>query len=246
MKFRPLAWRSTHPHLLADRLEDLTPTEDVRTNPTGDRKAALYGYLRGTTLKGNQKIHLAGVGDFPISDLTFLPDPCPLPGKEGEKKKSLVEKDRTVYAPMSGVGGVVYDKDAVYIELGGSQHHKKEGDEGLVGNIMETETTINEKLEKSELRLFSGSKPVTSEEHREGRRRIPGGGLDLLEEGEEDESDEGEGDDEGDDDGEEEEEEDEDEDEEEDQEEAEYRRPKKKKNLCAFIIYRARANRCPN
>ena len=57
MKFRPLAWRSTHPHLLADRLEDLTPTEEVRTNPTGDRKAALYGYLRGTTLKGNQKIH---------------------------------------------------------------------------------------------------------------------------------------------------------------------------------------------
>ena len=81
MKFRPLAWRSTHPHLLADRLEDLTPTEDVRTNPTGDRKAALYGYLRGTTLKGNQKIHLAGVGDFPISDLTFLPDPCPLPSE---------------------------------------------------------------------------------------------------------------------------------------------------------------------
>jgi len=210
MKFRPLAWRSTHPHLLADRLEDLTPTEDVRTNPTGDRKAALYGYLRGTTLKGNQKIHLAGVGDFPISDLTFLPDPCPLPGKEGEKKKSLVEKDRTVYAPMSGVGGVVYDKDAVYIELGGSQHHKKEGDEGLVGNMMETETTINEKLEKSELRLFSGSKPVTSEEHREGRRRIPGGGLDLLEEGEEDESDEEEGDDEGGDDGEEEEDEEDD------------------------------------
>ena len=123
-----------------------------------------------------------------------------------------MEKDRTVYAPMSGVGGVVYDKDAVYIELGGSQHHKKEGDEGLVGNIMETETTINEKLEKSELRLFSGSKPVTSEEHREGRRSIPGGGLDLLEEGEEDESDEGEGDDEGDDDGEEEEDEDEEED----------------------------------
>merc|ERR1712013_255813 len=93
---------------------------------------------------------------------------------------------------------------------------KKEGDEGLVGNIMETETTINEKLEKSELRLFSGSKPVTSGEHREGRRRIPGGGLDLLEEGEEDESDEGGGDDEGDDDGEGEEEEEEDEDEEED------------------------------
>jgi ribosome biogenesis protein BMS1 len=34
------------------------------------------------------------------------------------KKRSLVEKEKTIYAPMSGVGGVVYDKDAVYIDLG--------------------------------------------------------------------------------------------------------------------------------
>ena len=27
-------------------------------------------------------------------------------------------KHRMIYAPMSGVGGIVYDKDAVYIELG--------------------------------------------------------------------------------------------------------------------------------
>ena len=29
-----------------------------------------------------------------------------------------MEKDKSIYAPMSGVGGIVYDKDAVYIELG--------------------------------------------------------------------------------------------------------------------------------
>ena len=38
----------------------------------------------------------------------MLPDPCPLPEKE--KKRSLTEKERLIYAPMSGVGGIVYDK----------------------------------------------------------------------------------------------------------------------------------------
>lgn len=57
-----------------------------------------------------------GVGDFALSDVSFLPDPCPLPDKL--KKRSLNEKEKTIYAPLSGVGGVVYDKDAVYIDLG--------------------------------------------------------------------------------------------------------------------------------
>lgn len=55
--------------------------------------------------------------------MCFLPDPCPLPEKL--KKRSLVDKERLVYAPFSGVGGIVYDKDAVYVELGGSHSHSK-------------------------------------------------------------------------------------------------------------------------
>lgn len=56
-----------------------------------------------------------GVGDFSVSDISFLPDPCPLP--EVLKKRALNEKERLLYAPMAGVGGVVYDKDAVYIDM---------------------------------------------------------------------------------------------------------------------------------
>lgn len=56
-----------------------------------------------------------GVGDFSVSDISFLPDPCPLP--EMLKKRALNEKERLLYAPMAGVGGVVYDKDAVYIDM---------------------------------------------------------------------------------------------------------------------------------
>lgn len=65
----------------------------------------------------------SGCGDYSISDMQSLPDPCPMPDKE--KKKTLHIKERLIYAPMSGVGGVIYDKDAVYIDLGGSHSLKQ-------------------------------------------------------------------------------------------------------------------------
>jgi ribosome biogenesis protein BMS1 len=65
----------------------------------------------------------SGCGDFTVNDIKDLPDPCPLP--DNLKKRTLVEKEKTIYAPMSGVGGIVYDKDAVYIDLGGSHSHAK-------------------------------------------------------------------------------------------------------------------------
>lgn len=47
--------------------------------------------------------------------MSFLPDPCPTP--QMEKRRSLNKRERVIYAPMSGVGGIVYDKDAVYIDI---------------------------------------------------------------------------------------------------------------------------------
>ncbi len=49
-----------------------------------------------------------GCGDFPLASVSVLPDPCPLPEKL--KKRSLSEKEKLIYAPMAGVGGIVYDK----------------------------------------------------------------------------------------------------------------------------------------
>ena len=60
------------------------------------------------------------MGDFTIDGMSFLSDPCPLPDGEKKTRRSLNDKERVVYAPMSGVGGLMYDKDAVYIDTGGS------------------------------------------------------------------------------------------------------------------------------
>lgn len=122
MKFRPLIFRNTHTYLLADRLEDLTSREKIReTGGKCDRLVTLYGYLRGTNLRPSSKVHVPGAGDLSISSVSALTDPCPLPDEALEKKRKLSEKNKMmIHAPMSDVGGVMYDKDAVYINVPGS------------------------------------------------------------------------------------------------------------------------------
>ncbi|XP_055006418.1 ribosome biogenesis protein BMS1 homolog [Boleophthalmus pectinirostris] len=166
MKFRPLVWQTSHPYVLVDRMEDLTDPEKVRTEPKCDRTISLYGYLRGTYLKNKSHIHIAGVGDYQVSDVNFLPDPCSLP--DAQKKRALNEKERLLYAPMAGVGGVVYDKDAVYVDLPAS-HVKQQQEEvrpttELVQSLLDTHATLDAKMAASKVSLFSGSATLNSED----------------------------------------------------------------------------------
>ncbi|KAI4923938.1 hypothetical protein J4E85_008095 [Alternaria conjuncta] len=123
---RPLVWRNSHPYCLADRFLDITPPTDIEQNPKCDRTIALYGYLRGTNFPaGSSRVHIPGVGDLTVTATEALPDPCPTPFAEkavekasGKKKRTrLGEKQKILYAPMSDVGGVLVDKDAVYIDV---------------------------------------------------------------------------------------------------------------------------------
>uniref|UniRef100_A0A8D3E317 Bms1-type G domain-containing protein n=1 Tax=Scophthalmus maximus TaxID=52904 RepID=A0A8D3E317_SCOMX len=175
MKFRPLVWQTSHPYVLVDRMEDLTDPERVRTEPKCDRTVSLYGYLRGTNLKNKGQVHVPGVGDFQVADVNFLPDPCPLP--DAQKKRALNEKERLLYAPMAGVGGVVYDKDAVYIDLP-ANHVNQQQEEvrpttELVQSLIDTHATLDVKMAASKVTLFSGSAtldPADIDQEKEGPR----------------------------------------------------------------------------
>lgn len=123
---RPLIWRNSHPYALTDRFLDITPPVDIEASPKCDRTVALYGYLRGTNFPAEGgRVHVPGIGDLTVSDVEALQDPCPTPhmkqaiekatGKSGRKR--LGEKERLLFAPMSDVGGVLVDKDAVYIDV---------------------------------------------------------------------------------------------------------------------------------
>uniref|UniRef100_A0A665TUP6 BMS1 ribosome biogenesis factor n=1 Tax=Echeneis naucrates TaxID=173247 RepID=A0A665TUP6_ECHNA len=158
MKFRPLVWQTSHPYVLVDRMEDLTDPERLRTDPKCDRTVSLYGYLRGTYLKNKGQVHVPGVGDFQVADVNFLPDPCPLP--DAQKKRALNEKERLLYAPMAGVGGVVYDKDAVYIDLPANHVNQQEEVQPtteLVQSLIDAHSTLDAKMAASKVSLFSNS-----------------------------------------------------------------------------------------
>lgn len=185
MKFRPLIWRNTHPYFLSDRFEDLTPEAEIQeSGKKCDRTVALYGYLRGSNMRDKSNIHIPGVGDLKIEEITALPDPCPAVGgvseaKDKENKKAvkkLDQRQKMIYAPMSDVGGILYDKDAVYISVPGNfskndadddedweaREQRTEG-EKMVINMQEANTTLADQLAKTEIQLFSKSKPVTGD-----------------------------------------------------------------------------------
>uniref|UniRef100_A0A673LQ00 BMS1 ribosome biogenesis factor n=1 Tax=Sinocyclocheilus rhinocerous TaxID=307959 RepID=A0A673LQ00_9TELE len=100
-----------------------------------------------------------GVGDFSVADVSFLPDPCPLP--EVIKKRALNVKERLLYAPMAGVGGLVYDKDAVYIDMpsGHASHQQEEvrPTTELVQSLIGTQATLDAKMAASKVSLFTGT-----------------------------------------------------------------------------------------
>ena len=154
--------------------------------------------MRGTHLRPGHKVHLIGADDFHMSEVGALPDPCPLPDQD-KKSQSLSKKDSLLFAPLSNVGAVSFDEDAVYIDIGRVNYTKKEnldrrakenggeddinaggedsGDSsdeeswrqydsntpaGLLRNLQDLGAGVDEKMERSSLRLFKGSKAVVA------------------------------------------------------------------------------------
>ncbi|KAJ8607599.1 hypothetical protein MRB53_040183 [Persea americana] len=135
---RPLVWRNSHPYAMADRMLDITPPTEIEADPKCDRTVALYGYLRGTNLPSQDaRVHVPGIGDLSVGQVEALPDPCPTPyftqaqEKAGvvKKRRRLGDKQKMIYAPMSDVGGVLVDKDAVYIDVKSNTFDAENDDE---------------------------------------------------------------------------------------------------------------------
>lgn len=128
-------------------------------------------------MKKSTKVHLIGVGDYSMAEISPLTDPCPIPDKE---QKTLKKKDALLFAPLSNVGAVSFDKDAIYIDIGRANYTKKadiQGNEhdneemsdaeydpeepaGMLKGLQDVDAAVDERMERSTLRLFKGSKAV--------------------------------------------------------------------------------------
>ncbi|KAI3862030.1 hypothetical protein MKW92_016334, partial [Papaver armeniacum] len=92
LQFNPSSWswRAGRPYVFVDRFEDITPPEELHKDANCNRNLSLYGYLRGCSLNGGAKMHIAGVGDFQLASVRSITDPVP-PSSEMEKESDLVE-----------------------------------------------------------------------------------------------------------------------------------------------------------
>lgn len=180
---RPLIWRNSHPYCLADRFLDITPPTDIEANAKCDRTIALYGYLRGTNFPAEGgRVHIPGVGDLTVSEIEALPDPCPTPFMDQAAAKAsgktirrrLGEKQKVLFAPMSDVGGVLVDKDAVYIDVKTSNFDKDtfQGGERALGEHMviglQGERNLLGASERG-VRLFTGGGTLQADDGDAGR-----------------------------------------------------------------------------
>eukprot|EP00026_Physarum_polycephalum_P001142 Phypoly_transcript_01143.p1 GENE.Phypoly_transcript_01143~~Phypoly_transcript_01143.p1 ORF type:complete len:1209 (+),score=274.43 Phypoly_transcript_01143:529-3627(+) len=177
-KVKPLTWRISHSYMLVDRIEDITEPETVRQDQYCDRTVCLYGYVRGTHLKPHVKVHIPGSGDYDIASITPLGDPCPPPSRAtNEKQRKLDTKQKIIYAPMSDINNIIYDKDAIYIDIQkpnlnftdveGEESTQGPG-EKMVRQLHAAKVGIDEKLQKGKdaFSIFSGG-PAAGDEDEE-------------------------------------------------------------------------------
>lgn len=126
-------------------------------DPQTKRKISLYGWVRGTNLKRDMPVHIPGVGDVRLESVSAFSDPCPLPANQKKGRRILNEKEQIIYSPFSGLGGIIYDSNAIYIDTGGSQAHLNEKQNELQDALENIQETLDMKLEKSKFTLIKDS-----------------------------------------------------------------------------------------
>jgi ribosome biogenesis protein BMS1 len=183
---RPLIWRNSHPYAMIDSFRDITHPTKIEDDPKCDRTVVLSGYLRGTNFSAQgQRVHIPGLGDYSISAMEALPDPCPTPymdqaiakatGKTGRRR--LDEKEKKLHAPMSDKSGLKIDGDTIWITREKGFNFDKDADdeergegEELIVNLQNERRLLGETDEG--VRLFSDGAAITkvSEEESTGRK----------------------------------------------------------------------------
>jgi ribosome biogenesis protein BMS1 len=79
MKYRPIEWKCTHPHIVIDKIDEHN----------------IYGYVRGSSINKGVDVHIPGLHDTKINNFEILEDPVPL-----KQEGRLTNKKIYLYAPM--------------------------------------------------------------------------------------------------------------------------------------------------
>ncbi|RFU30337.1 hypothetical protein B7463_g6014, partial [Scytalidium lignicola] len=161
---------------LKHSFRDITHPTKYEEDPNCDRTVVLSGYLRGTNFAPQgQRVHIPGMGDYTISAMEALPDPCPTPymdkaiaestGKS--RRRRLDEKEKKLYAPMADRSGLKIDGDTIWItrekgftfDKDAEVEERGEGEE-LIINLQNERKLLGETNEG--VRLFNNGAALTA------------------------------------------------------------------------------------
>lgn len=121
--------------MVTDRFDIVETPEDGERNTV-----SFYGYVRGTYLDKHNRLHVNGLGDYDITSIEKIEDPCPIEVKRSAKEKAeeherekalgtktkkamrtLKDREKVLYAPFSNVGALNFEKTTGYITIPDSQ-----------------------------------------------------------------------------------------------------------------------------
>ena len=121
--------------MVTDRFDIVETPENPATNTV-----SFYGYIRGTYLDKHNRVHVNGLGDYDISSIQKVDDPCPIELRKTAKQKSaeherekvlgttsktaakkamrtLKDREKVLYAPFSNIGALNFEKSSGYITI---------------------------------------------------------------------------------------------------------------------------------
>jgi ribosome biogenesis protein BMS1 len=177
IKVKPLEWKSHNPYILVDRY-DISPTvkQDDKT------LVSFYGYVRGNAYNKNHKSYITGLGDYTMSGISILSDPCPTLAVEKlerekaakKKRRTLNQKEKILYAPMTNLDFAsidhsngyitIPDKYVFYTDMPGVQ--KREGGEAqeIMKQLQEPSKTLDEQFNSAAPEILPGLEVDAKEE----------------------------------------------------------------------------------
>ena len=120
IKIREKIWKTNHPFVVADRYQN--ETEGNVTDET-DCSVSFFGYIRGSSMRISQKMHIPGLGDYNVKEIKALQDPCPsiiqekLKEAAKNKRRTLKKNERIIYAPFSNLGFLNFEGTGGFITI---------------------------------------------------------------------------------------------------------------------------------
>ena len=108
-----LQYRINNPYIFSDKyITHLTNDED-------ETVVSFFGYVRGGAFNKNRYVYINGLGDYKIESVKTVNDPCPYETVEvkGVIKRTLKQKENTIFAPWCKLNNIEFDKSDGFITI---------------------------------------------------------------------------------------------------------------------------------